>query len=229
MFGAFNATGASSFGASSFGASPLSASPFGASPLGSQAAPVGGPFASGLQPSASGPQPAPFTLGGTGPSLFAAPSASGASFPSGFGNPTSSFVNPAQPGFSNLYSAAPLATAPVGCALAGFAFPSGTGLYASAPLQDVLLARESVTNLYAPAHFEHAVPLVGDGLQLVSCRVHSDNLCMYGFELGQYAPPLSGCFVTSVSPGGPAHLSGKMQTGQNLCVACLQSFGHRAF
>ena len=209
MFGAFNATGAS--------------------PLGSQAAPVGGPFASGLQPSASGPQPAPFTLGGTGPSLFAAPSASGASF-SGFGNPTSSFVNPAQPGFSNLYSAAPLAAAPVGCTLAGFAFPSATtGLYASAPLQDVLLARESVTNLYAPARFEHAVPLVGDGLQLVSCRVHSDNLCMYGFELGQYAPPLSGCFVTSVSPGGPAHLSGKMQRGQNLCVACLQSFRHRAF
>ena len=194
MFGAFNATGASPFGAS-----PLSASPFGASPLGSQAAPVGGPFASGLQPSAAGPQPAPFTLGGAGPSLFAAPSASGA-----IGNPTSSFVNPAQPGF-------------------------GTSLYASAPLQDVLLARESVTNLYAPAHFEHAVPLVGDGLQLVSCRVHSDNLCMYGFELGQYTPPLSGCFVTNVSPGGPAHLSGKMQTGQNLCVACLQSFRHRAF
>jgi hypothetical protein len=206
------------------------------SSFGSQAAPVAGSFTSGLQPSAAGPQATPFTLGGTGPSLFASPSASGASF-SGFGNPTSPFVNPAQPGFSNLNSAAALATAPAGCAppnvgpaFTGFGFSSGTGaaFHASAPLQDVLLARESVTNTYAPAHFEHVVPL-GDGLQLVSCRVHSNNLCMYGFELGQHAPPLSGCSVTSVSPGGPAHLSGKMQTGQNLCVACLQSFRHRAF
>lgn len=124
--------------------------------------------------------------------------------------------------------AAAVGTAPqnAGPAFPGFAVSSGTvaAFGASAPLQDVVLARESVTNLYVPAHLEYAVPLVGDCLQLVSCRVHSDNLCMYGFELGQYASPHSGCFVTSVSPGGPAHLSGKIQIGQNLCVACLHFF-----
>ena len=111
--------------------------------------------------------------------------------------------------------AAAVGTAPqnVGPVSPGFALSSGTVAAFSA----------------SAAHFDYAVPLVGGCLQLDSCRVHSNHLCMYGFELGQYAPPLSGCFVTSVSPGGPAHLSGKIQIGQNLCVVCLQFFTSRAF
>jgi hypothetical protein len=44
---------------------------------------------------------------------------------------------------------------------------------------------------------------------------------MYGFELSEFNPPLSGCFVKTISPNGPAHLSGKMSEGQKLCVKCF--------